>query len=341
MGNVDYPQIYAKITKNLSSKVKEVFERRFGMKTGKPETLESIGESFGITRERVRQIQEAGFKLVKKNHGDPIKKVFSDFGEYFKREGGFKKEEAVLKDLGGSRGQAHVLFFLNLGDQFSRVCQKKEHHDFWAFSGKEQEVKNGLDAIISFFKDCGKIMGRGELSAQFAADNNINEKKLSSYLEISKVVRFNREGNAGLAWWPEVNPRSVKHKALLVMREHQKPLHFREIARLIDISEYGRPGQKTNIQTVHNELIKDSRFVLVGRGMYALSEWGYVPGTIKDVIAKILREKAEAVSKDDIVKAVLSQRLVAKNTVMINLNNKKYFNRDENGRYFVKEVQTA
>lgn len=110
---------------------------------------------------------------------------------------------------------------------------------------------------------------------------------------------------------------------------------------MIDELEYNLPNKKTHFQTVHNELIKDSRFVLVGRGTYALQEWGYNPGTVKDVIAKILGEKKESLHKDDIVKKVLSQRLVSQNTILVNLNDKKYFQRNPEGKYSLVKTQTS
>ena len=51
-------------------------------------------------------------------------------------------------------------------------------------------------------------------------------------------------------------------------------MHFKEVAEAISKTF----GKKTHYATCHNELIKDSRFVLVGRGMYALAEWGYQAG---------------------------------------------------------------
>jgi len=125
----------------------------------------------------------------------------------------------------------------------------------------------------------------------------------------------------------------------LVFKKHGKPLHFTEVATLIDKLAYNLPNKKTYPQTVHNELIKDGRFVLVGRGTYALAEWGYVPGTIKDIITKVLNEKNMPIHKDEIVEKVLAQRLVAKNTVLMNLNNKKNFEKDANENYFFKGVQ--
>ena len=171
----------------------------------------------------------------------------------------------------------------------------------------------------------------------FASNHNLNEKTVTSFLEISKKIEFNKEGKLGLVDWPEIRPRGVKDKAFLVFKKHQKPLHFRKITELIDQLEYNNENQKAHAQTVHNELIKDSRFVLVGRGTYALAEWGYVPGTIKDVIVRLLKEKQSSMHQDEIVKAVLAQRLVAKNTVMINLNNKNSFQKTLDGKYALKE----
>jgi hypothetical protein len=81
-------------------------------------------------------------------------------------------------------------------------------------------------------------------------------------------------------------------------------------------------------------LIKDGRFVLVGRGLYALTEWGYSQGTVVDVVMRILKE-AGALSKDEIINHVLKERFVKENTILVNLQNAKYFKRDENGRYFL------
>ncbi len=343
MEKLNYSQIYTKFTKGLSPRTKSIFDRRFGVKSGDAETLESIGQEMGITRERVRQIEEVGFNFVRKNNKDILEKIFKDFVSYFETKGGFRKEEAVFADLGGTKNKPYVLFLLTIGsDKFLRVYGKKDYHYFWSItqdSGKS--VKDKLNSLVSDIKDHGNLLTKNELVTNFASRYDLNEDSLASYLEISKVIQTNKEGKFGLVNWPEIKPRGVRDKAFLVLKKEKKPLHFRNITGLIDGLEYNLPGQKAHAQTVHNELIKDVRFVLVGRGTYALAEWGYVPGTIRDMIAKVLTEKQQAVSRDDIVKEVLAQRLVAKNTVLINLNNKKYFEKDSDGNYLLRETQTA
>jgi len=342
MSNVNYSQIYQKFTKSLSPKTKDIFDRRFGVKTGVPETLEAIGKTFGITRERVRQIEEAGFNIIRKNNKEVLSVIFANFENYFKEHGGFKKEEKVLEELGGKKAKPYVLFLLTLGSQFSRVCEKKDFHYFWSnLPDAQSKIKDGLDSLTDEMKKAGKPISDQDFYAQVALKQGFSEKATLSYLEVSKKIQPNREGALGLVEWPEIKPRGVKDKAFLVFKQHQKPLHFRDVASLIDKLEYNTPNKKTYPQTVHNELIKDTRFVLVGRGTYALSEWGYVPGTIKDIITKVLSDKNAPLEKDELVKQVLAQRLVAKNTVLMNLNNKKYFEKDSNEKYFLKGTQTA
>ena len=331
-----------KFTKGLSPKTKDIFDRRFGVKTGEPETLEAIGKTLGITRERVRQIEEAGFSYVRKNNKEALDSVYADFANYFKEQGGFKKEETVLADLGGKVQKPYVLFLLTIGEQFSKVCEKKDYHYFWSnLPSAQDKVKTTLNTLVAGLQKIGKPILAKDFYAQVASKQGLSEKATLSYLEISKRIQPNKEAGLGLIEWPEIKPRGVKDKAFLVFKKHGKPLHFTEVAKMIDRLEYNLPNKTTYPQTVHNELIKDPRFVLVGRGTYALSEWGYVPGTIKDIITNVLKNQAQPIHKDEVVKQVLAQRLVAKNTVLMNLNNKKNFDKDASERYFIRGVQQS
>ena len=120
----------------------------------------------------------------------------------------------------------------------------------------------------------------------------------------------------------------MRDYAFLVIRKHGSPIHFKEVAKAI--STYF--NKKAHVATTHNELIKDPRFVLVGRGLYALAEWGYMSGVVKDVIKKIL-EKEGPLSKEKIVDKVLKERYVKENTILVNLQNPKYFKKDKEHRY--------
>jgi len=342
MDKINYKQTYQKFTKGLSQKTKDIFDRRFGVGSGEPETLEAIGKTFGITRERVRQIEEAGFTFVRKNNKEALDSIYAKFADYFKNQGGFKKEESALEELGGKGQRPYVLFLLTLGEQFSKVSEKKDYHYFWSnLPNAQDKVKSTLGVLVTEMQKIGQPIPAKDFYAKVAQTQGLTQSAAMSYLEISKRIQPNREASLGLIEWPEIKPRGVKDKAFLVFKKHGKPLHFTEVAKLIDKFDYNLPNKKTYPQTVHNELIKDSRFVLVGRGTYALADWGYVPGTIKDIIIKVLKEKNEPTHKDEVVKQVLAQRLVAKNTVLMNLNNKKNFEKDSNDKYFIRKTQLS
>ena len=114
-------------------------------------------------------------------------------------------------------------------------------------------------------------------------------------------------------------------------------MHFSNVASLIEKLPFDFQN-KTHTATVHNELIKDERFVLVGRGLYALKEWGYEPGVVKDIILKTLRDSKESLSKKEILDKVSEQRFVKENTIALNLQDRDYFVRDSQGRYTIKEA---
>ena len=167
---------------------------------------------------------------------------------------------------------------------------------------------------------------------QLVDDYKNNKEIINRYLSVSKVIGKNSLGEWGKSTSPHIKARGVKDYAYLVVRKNGKPMHFRDVA-----SEITRIfKKKTNIATCHNELIKDKRFVLVGRGMYGLKEWGHAAGVVRDVIKEILKEAEKPLTKQEIIDKVLEKRLVKANTVSINLQDTKYFKRDKDGKYSLK-----
>ena len=162
----------------------------------------------------------------------------------------------------------------------------------------------------------------------------ISENVGQNYVDISKQFIASPFGDFGLSEWPEINPKTARDWAYAVIRNDQKPMHFTEIVSRIN---QFRKTKIANVQTVHNELIKDQRFVLVGRGIYGLREFGILPGTAREVIAHFLK-KHGPMKSSEVVKLVLSERFFKEGTILINLQNKKYFKGLSDGRY---EIRTA
>ncbi|MFH1671681.1 MAG: sigma factor-like helix-turn-helix DNA-binding protein [Candidatus Portnoybacteria bacterium] len=319
----NYQQICSDLLKDLPQNQREVISRRFGLKEKNKETLEAIGKDFSVTRERVRQIEKDGFLRLESGQ-KKYQKVFQFFSQYLSKWGGLKRENLFLSEMGGKDSVNQVFFLLNLSQNLKRFSDSKDFYPFWAFNESYLSlVKSNTASIYNLLKKKGKPLKLKEIKQVVS----LSLSALSSVLEISKKTESNPEGLFGLKDWPEINPKKIKDKAFIVLKQQKRPLHFNEVANLI-------PAALS--QTVHNELIKDSRFVLVGRGIYALSEWGYEKGVVKDIIYKILKMAEKPLPKDEIVKRVLGQRLVKENTILLNLSNRKYFTRDSGGSYFFK-----
>ncbi len=320
----DYPKVCSDLLDDLPGRTKDVILRRFGLKeSNETETLESIGESYQITRERVRQIEKEGLNKLSKK----IKKhneILDEFGERIDDFGGLKREDRLLYVLGDRtyNYQNYINFLLNLGDFFDKNKENKDFYSHWitdkkSISTAEEIIQNSYNKLKSTKKPVPL--------EYLKSSPDYPTHKFISYLEISKDVKQGPQGLYGLKDWPEVSPRGVKDMAYISLKRKGEPLHFKKVAKLI--------GNDTNPQTVHNELIKDDRFVLVGRGIYALKEWGYKEGEVKDVITRIIKKANRPLPKDEIVDKVLEKRMVKRNTVIQNLSNKKYFKRTPDGNY--------
>lgn len=323
--NSDYQKISSILLKNLPSRVKEVISRRFGLEGGERETLEAIGKSLGVTRERVRQIEEFGLNKIRPQINN-YQRLFQTLNDYLAKNGGIKKEDILLKDLGGKKYQSQVFFFLSLDKKIEKISENEDFYTSWIYDRNHlNSAQKTIDILFSKLKETGKPLSFKELKSFLKTDDIV----LNSYLEASKKIQKNSEGFFGLKDWPEINPRGVKDKAYLIFKKTRKPLHFSDVTKMID---------GALIQTVHNELIRDPRFVLVGRGIYALSEWGYKPGQVKDVIINILKESKKPLTKEEVLDLVSKQRMVKQNTILLNLSNKNYFSKNNQGRYTVREI---
>lgn len=333
MSRINYNKICSEILESLPLRQREVISRRFALltgKKGKKETLESIGKDFKITRERVRQIERDGLlklqKQVKK-----YRRVYNEIKKNFKKSrGNLLKEEDVFLKITDGNSKEEINFLLSINPDFSRRNETEDFYAFWSIgkSGWSSAQKVVESARKKLEKE-GKPLAVKDFLKEINQKEKISLEELLSYLAVSKKLKVNSEGFFGLREWPEINPRRVKDKAYLIFKKEKKPLHFSKVAEFIS---------SRHLQTVHNELIKDSRFVLVGRGTYALREWGYQDGTVKEIISKILEESKEPLNRKEIVKKTLDQRMVKENTVFLNLSDRKRFLRDQEGFYKIREA---
>jgi hypothetical protein len=304
-----------------------IVRERYGVTDGREKTLEEIGQVHGITRERVRQIVDVIMKRIKdivsrEREHLLIRRVI----DMVKGRGGVVAVDDLLKTLGGRNIREEKALSALLpslpGITISKeIAKRKSVVIADGFSMDEWEEMIAMVALL--LEEVNDVQSLEELYALYvkkSGDQKIEKEAFDFFLLPSTEIEKNVFGRYGLSHWSAVRPRGTRERAHLILQVMKKPLHFREIARLIDEHGLYKTGKKTHPQTVHNELIKDVRFVLVGRGTYALSDWGYRPGTVREVLSSILKEKEAPMSREELLKAVMKVRQVKRSTVIINLN---------------------
>ena len=317
---------------------REIIARRYGLFDRK-ETLEQIGELLSITRERVRQLEKA---VVAKLKQAAVKDLPHITGieqailKYFENTGNVAKISDLTKALTGSThklDQARIAFLADLSPNISVIEDNDIYHH--AVGNKrihdDKSIREHIDTIIDAVKTIGEPT---DVTAIRNKTGHVNDTHVAALASVSKQLA-NLNNRWGLTKWPLVNPKNIRDKIYVVLKESGKPLHFNDIAKEIKDSTFRRKDVTT--QAIHNELIKDKRFVLIGRGIYALNEWGYQKGTVADIITNVLKKEGGPLHRDEIVKRVLGSRQVKETTILLNLQGKDQFMRVAKATYALSE----
>lgn len=332
-------QVTKRLLGNLQDRAHDIIVNRYGLgDDNDSKTLEAIGKKYGITRERVRQIENAALAAIRKSDSFKAEhKTFAEIKSLVESMGALVHEDDFLSAISkDALTKNHIHFYLVLGDEFKKLKEDESFKARWTIDEKLSEaVHEALHGVYKNLSD-KDLLSENDLIIRFidelkgVSEQYKNEEIARRWLSISKKISKNPLGEWGPSDSQNVKTRGIKDFAYLMMKKHGSPMHFREVAQAI-VDTFGR---KTHVATTHNELIKDPRFVLVGRGYYALEEWGYKPGVVRDVIAEIL-QKEGPLSKEEVVDRVLKERFLKKNTILVNLQNPKYFTKLEDGRYTV------
>jgi len=330
-------QVTKRILSNLPKRAYDVVVNRFGLTDdAEHKTLEAIGLKYGITRERVRQIENAALTMIRKSESfKEHKTVFEELKKLMHTLGAIVSEQDILGHISKDKlTQNHINFYLTLSDEFTKHKEDDHFKTRWSVDSLISEhIHKSLKNLYASLSD-NELISESDLVARFLDEvKNLSiqyqtEEIARRWLSISKTISKNPLGEWGKSTSSSIKTRGVKDYAFLMMRKHGSPMHFREVAKAVANTF----DKNCHTATCHNELIKDPRFVLVGRGIYALSEWGYKSGVVREVIKEILAKNGPS-TREDIIDQVMKERYLKKNTILVNLQNSKYFKKNKAGLY--------
>lgn len=321
---------------------REIVTRRFGLYDRK-ETLEQIGELLGITRERVRQLEKAiliRLKIAGEEGKIPAiqtveKAIIRELSEMGRVATVTDLTNVLLKEKSTPLSRSRVAFAATLAPRLTVVDENDNYRATVAIAeyGDEKKIRDQVDQVVAVIKKHGQPVTVEQLHDLLGHEHPSHVRALAT---VSKHLSSLKD-IWGLNKWPTVNPKNIRDKIYVILAENGKPMHFSEIADSIKNSSFSRKNVTT--QAIHNELIKDGRFVLIGRGIYALDSWGYSKGTVADTITDILRESKQPLHRDEIVKRVLKSRQVKETTILLNLQSKPQFKRVAKATYALAETK--
>lgn len=320
-------------------RAREVLISRFGLGTNPTrETLEAIGDRSGITRERVRQIEAAGLDAIRthKTFAESVHS-FEEINAYIHTLGAVVPEDELLSLLGkDEKSRNRFRFLLMLDSSFFRERETNEFFARWHVDHTtSKNIHAALSRLYTSLPD-EDVISENKLLDNFLEelkevnDTYKNEEILKRWLSLSKRIGKNPLAEWGRVSAPAIRIKGIRDYAYLAIKRRGEPMHFSEVAKAISTLF----SKKAHVATTHNELIKDNRFVLVGRGLYALTEWGYKPGVVREVIREVL-QKNGPLKKDEVINFVKKVRFVKDNTILVNLNDTHYFKRMKDGRYAI------
>jgi len=331
----DYKSAVEQILKELRrDRDRQIIARRFGFGLSRRQTLEKIGNDFEITRERVRQIEKAAIAKMRTSDSTDIITSAETLRAIAADQGGILPVADIAEMLGApDTDTSYIVFLARLSSTVELIDDDDDLRQTVGLAGifSHPQVDLLLAEIIKTVKDYSKPITLAKLKTKLPSE--LEATTLEQLMRVSKRLAY-FDGKWGLITWPEVNPKSIRDKTYLVLSRHGRPLHFSEIAK--HVRGLGTTKRNVTVQAVHNELIKDARFILIGRGIYALAEWGYTPGTVAEIIASVLREE-QPLHKDEIVRRVLMKRQVKTTTIILNLQEKDQFQRTAKATYKLKD----
>ena len=335
-------QIKEKVDKALqalSEQQREVIVLRFGLDGRKKQVLQEIADEYSLTRERIRQIQKKGVELLKGDKCmEELSSAINQIDTALRACGGVADEDTICAvcEVSTKAERNYIHLLLVIGGDFYLSPETDTIQKYWYV---EEKNKNAIDTVLSnihreFEKNKNNLIDKKQMEKMYTTITNLHQGNIpdfSTVMNLSRRLGTSPFGEWGMREHPEVSLSGLSGYIRSVLRDAGKPLHFREISeRVSKLREDGF----CNVFSCHNELVRRKEFILVGRGLYALEDMGYRPGTIVDIITMGIKERGP-MTKQEIVDFVKNERYVKTQSIILTLGKKDLFRKGQDNKYFL------
>jgi Sigma-70, region 4/HB1, ASXL, restriction endonuclease HTH domain len=343
----------------------DIIKKRFGLNHESVYSLEEIGIYYNITRERVRQIE---FKIISTLseliYGSRESKKFKiqenfvleykrikdrlinfdyilteeETKKFFQDRYGINKESEAFSSLSFLM---ELLGYCSISAKTNRYRGAAKS----AWCQKEKFNKAHAERVFSYFNT---LLDRSEKFKFFDIVISLNKTKgnrldkdfirmlLKLCIEIEKDEDEDEDEDEAYQVKFECLP-SAAERAFRVLQEKGDPLHFSEIAKIINHAELNLgKGKRITVANLKNQLIVDGRFKPIGRsGIWSLSTWDNIATkTITQIMEDSFHEGGKPLSAKEVYQYVITKRPDASSrSVSTYLSNTDVFVRVDKNQY--------
>ncbi len=339
----------SKKSKNNQKRDSDILKKRFGLNGSKKYTLDDIGTFYGVTRERIRQIEATSIKEIGFLLNDSLNKKSWKICNNL--VAGYKNTDSEVASLEWIalksdienilRNQYETVFSQEYLDLFMEVCgYVKLPQSLQGFRGSLRESwvhskkykKNIIEAV---FQSLDVIYDSPSAISIF--DLTIAAKKKSKVIMTNSSLEVALKATSDISFDGEYAEikfsklRSAADKAVRILESHGKPVHFSKIAQEINL--LNKPNSSPNHvkeTNLKNQLVADNRFTPIGRsGDWGLTEWDDLNNiTIIQAIEKVLHASGIPLKFSEIESEVSKIRPDASaNSLKVYLNDQPLFAR--------------
>lgn len=330
----------------------EIVSKRYGLMNGEKQTLEEIGDNYGVTRERIRQVQKKALNRMKHPMNSIKDQLAGLIEEVLFRNGGIlSAEEADLeipKALGGIKDDGSSILDLlsdlgwiqncRIGDiaiyspllSGVSLCKLSEKINLLIKTADlGMSVSSIIEKIWLFSKIKDERFDSNEFVLKYCrTDPRIEEMAITSaYPEI--IFRHYTSGQFPKKGWVVLMKR--------VLEEEQMPLHFTEITNKVN-DLMGNSERQLDVRRGHSILIEDEIFAHSGvNGTYGLTAWGLKKELTPQVIVECMKKAGFPLHWKQIYNYVSKYKNTKPANIVRCLEDNRLFKKVDAGVYWLNE----
>jgi hypothetical protein len=327
------------ITKTLSKTIPEVLrydaddrrwrivQRRFGLDNTEKLTLDELGTAYGLTRERVRQIEKSALDelrdvLLENNYSGKSYHVHPDVGIFVRAV--FLDVAALAKDFvletelldiaqrkAGADSEPYAPVLALLFELFGMGRIHLDNPDLvpvWEFMETKhramaEEAISLIDAVLSREKP----IPMDEFDLLFIVNSKLPKSKHLTVLQLLKFTELCSSAERtsdGLVQSRFEHIKGRSNQVARILWEANTPLHKKDVVREMNKRLIAAGKTKVSLATLTNHTMRDERFVAFGRsGHWGLANWEHATSS---TITELMEESLIALNRPATVEEIYS-----------------------------------